>query len=67
MGGMGGTAPARRLGRLVAAAGAVALLAVMVQGWVSSFGHAASRPKPRAAAPPADVSPKIDLRIVSSK
>jgi hypothetical protein len=67
MGGMGGSARVTRPRRVLATVAAAALLALMVQGWISSFGHAATRPKPRAAAPPFDISPEIDLRMISSK
>lgn len=67
MGGMGGTARVTRPRRVLATVAAAALLALMVQGWVSSFGHAATRPKPRAAAPPSEISSEIDLRMVASK
>jgi hypothetical protein len=67
MGGMGGTARVTRPRRVVATVAGAALLALMVQGWVSSFGHGATRTKPRAAAPPVAISPEIDFRVVSSK
>jgi hypothetical protein len=67
MGGMGGAARVTRPRRVLATVAAATLLAVMVQGWVSSFGHAATPAKPRAAAPPPEISPEIGLRVVSSK